>query len=159
MQEMQTAAQELGYATANFSSVSPHEYANTTAEALQALVEATTDNRTAVANLSTTNGLLNKQLRKSTSELSTTSFTITPSENHGGHGGRGGHNNGRGNRGGHGNKEKKDKEQASINYCWSHDITKEPNCMNANCQNTKDGHQREATVFNRMVGSMEGIGG
>eukprot|EP00957_Ditylum_brightwellii_P202901 15332318-Ditylum_brightwellii.AAC.1 len=62
MQEMQTAAQELGYAMANFSAVGPPQFANTAAEVLHALAEATTEDCTAVSNLSSTNGILNEQV-------------------------------------------------------------------------------------------------
>eukprot|EP00957_Ditylum_brightwellii_P182263 13885825-Ditylum_brightwellii.AAC.1 len=61
MQEMQTEAQELGYTTANYTSVGPPEFASTAAEALLALTEATTEDRTVVANLASTNGILNEQ--------------------------------------------------------------------------------------------------
>eukprot|EP00957_Ditylum_brightwellii_P171943 13090841-Ditylum_brightwellii.AAC.1 len=61
MQEMQTAAQEMGYAAANFS-MGPSDLQHSAAEALQALADATTEDRTAVANLSQTNGYLNDQV-------------------------------------------------------------------------------------------------
>eukprot|EP00957_Ditylum_brightwellii_P175374 13350281-Ditylum_brightwellii.AAC.1 len=94
MQEMQTAGQEMGYATDNFS-VRPPELQHLAAEALQALADATTEDRTAVANLYQTNGFLNKQvvnlaktisnkdskieeLMKSISELSCTIHTLAP---------------------------------------------------------------------------------
>eukprot|EP00957_Ditylum_brightwellii_P151490 11536487-Ditylum_brightwellii.AAC.1 len=105
-QEMQTATQELSYATANFSAIGPTDYNSTAAEALQALAKATTEDRTAVANLPHTNGLLNKQvvnlmktitmketeieeLYKSTSKLSYTIHNLVPnSENCGSQGGQ-----------------------------------------------------------------------
>ena len=123
MQEMQTAAQEMGYATVNFS-LGPADSQTAAAEALQALADATTEDRTAVANLSHTNGLLNEQvvnltrtittkdseieeLRKSISELSTTIRTLAPTTaNRGDRGGRGGRGN-KSNNGGRGKTKKK----------------------------------------------------
>eukprot|EP00957_Ditylum_brightwellii_P135964 10369151-Ditylum_brightwellii.AAC.1 len=105
MQEMQTAAQEMGYATANFS-LGPPDSQAAAAEAQQALADATTEDRNAVANLSHTNGLLNEQvvnltktvtakeseieeLRKSISELSCTICTLAATNaNCGSRGGR-----------------------------------------------------------------------
>eukprot|EP00957_Ditylum_brightwellii_P018737 1407913-Ditylum_brightwellii.AAC.1 len=69
MQEMQTAAQEMGYVTANFS-VWPSDLQHLAAEALQALADATTEDRTAVANLSQTNGYLNDQVVNLTKTIS-----------------------------------------------------------------------------------------
>eukprot|EP00957_Ditylum_brightwellii_P196150 14945335-Ditylum_brightwellii.AAC.1 len=61
MQEMQTVAQEMGYVTANFY-MGPSDLQHSAAEALQALADATTEDRTAVANLLQTNGYLNNQV-------------------------------------------------------------------------------------------------
>eukprot|EP00957_Ditylum_brightwellii_P039378 2978425-Ditylum_brightwellii.AAC.1 len=58
----------MGYATANFS-MGPPELQTTAAEAPQALANATTEGRTAVANLSHTNGILNNQVVNLTQTL------------------------------------------------------------------------------------------
>eukprot|EP00957_Ditylum_brightwellii_P139290 10615422-Ditylum_brightwellii.AAC.1 len=70
MQEMQTAAQEMEHATANFT-MGLSDMQNSAAEALQALVETITEDRTTVANLSQTNGYLNEQVVNLTKTIST----------------------------------------------------------------------------------------
>eukprot|EP00957_Ditylum_brightwellii_P136609 10418209-Ditylum_brightwellii.AAC.1 len=112
---MQTVVQELGYATAKFSSGGPPQFATTAAEALQVLTEATTEDCTAIINLSSTNGILNdqvahftrtilakeseiKELRKSISKLSTTICMLAPSDKLGGRRGQGSHTNRQGGR-------------------------------------------------------------
>eukprot|EP00957_Ditylum_brightwellii_P149491 11384175-Ditylum_brightwellii.AAC.2 len=167
--------QELGYAPANFSSIGPPQFATTAAEALQVLAEATMEDCTAVANLLSTNSILNnqvanltrtilakeseiKELRKSISKLSTTILLLAPGDKCGGCEGRGGRNNGQGGRGRRGNKPRKEQEQLNIHYCCSHGVTKGPKHTSTNCQNTKDGHQHEVNLFNWMCGSMDDIG-
>eukprot|EP00957_Ditylum_brightwellii_P032371 2452258-Ditylum_brightwellii.AAC.1 len=173
MQEMQTASQEMGYMTANFS-LGPADSQTAVAEALQVLADATTKDRTAVANLLHTNELLNEQvvnltktvtakeseieeLRKSISELSCTICTLAPTNaNRGGHGGRGGcgnktNNSGRG-------KTKKELPPLNIHYCWTHGVTRGLGHTSVNCGNPAEGHKKEATLFNWMGNSMEGIG-
>eukprot|EP00957_Ditylum_brightwellii_P140630 10713413-Ditylum_brightwellii.AAC.1 len=59
---MQTAVQELGYNTANVSSIGLPGYKTQAADVLQALAEATTKDRMAATNLSHSNGLFNEQV-------------------------------------------------------------------------------------------------
>eukprot|EP00957_Ditylum_brightwellii_P085213 6480233-Ditylum_brightwellii.AAC.1 len=136
---MQTAAQEMGYATANLS-LGPPNSQTTAAEALQVLADATTEDRTAIANLSHTNSILNEQavnltktitakeseiekLCKSISKLTYTIRTLAPiKSNHGSRGRRGGHGN-ISNNGGRG-KEKKELLSLNIHYCWTHGVTR-----------------------------------
>eukprot|EP00957_Ditylum_brightwellii_P022210 1676019-Ditylum_brightwellii.AAC.1 len=75
MQEMQTAAQEMGYATANFS-MGPSDLQHSAAETLQALVDAITEDKTAVANLLQTNGYLNNQVVNLTKTISNKDLEI-----------------------------------------------------------------------------------
>eukprot|EP00957_Ditylum_brightwellii_P037625 2845241-Ditylum_brightwellii.AAC.1 len=163
----------MGYATANFS-LGPADSQTAAAKALQALADATTKDRTAVANLSHTNGLLNEQvvnltktvttkesdieeLRKSISKLSTTIRSLAPTTaNRGGRGGRGRRGN-KNNNGGRG-KTKKEIPPLNIHYCWTHGVTRGPGHTSVNCGNPAEGHKKEATLFNCMGGSMEGIG-
>eukprot|EP00957_Ditylum_brightwellii_P179521 13676105-Ditylum_brightwellii.AAC.1 len=150
----------------------PSDMQNSTAEALQALADAITEDRIAVANLLQTNGYLNEQvvnltktistkdleieeLRKSISELSCTICTLAPNQNNrGGRGGRGGRNSG-----GCINKVKKEPTPLNIHYCWSHGVTRGPNHTSLNCQHPKEGHKRDATLLNQQGGSLDGIGG
>eukprot|EP00957_Ditylum_brightwellii_P121012 9228811-Ditylum_brightwellii.AAC.1 len=158
MQEMQTAAQEMGYAAANFSLGPPNSQA-AAAEALQVLADATTEDRTAVANISHTNAKESEieELRKRISKLTCTIRTLAPTKaNRGGCGGRGGSGN-RSNNSGRG-KEKKELTPLNIHYCWTHSVTRGPNHTSVNCTNPGERHKKEATLFNRMGGSMEGIG-
>eukprot|EP00957_Ditylum_brightwellii_P194634 14826153-Ditylum_brightwellii.AAC.1 len=129
----------MGYATANFSLGPPHSQA-ATAEAIQALADATTEDRNAVDNLSHTNGILNEQvvnltktitakvseieeLHKSISKLSCTICTLAPTKaNHGSQGGRGGCGNKSSN--GRRGKEKKEPPALNIHYCWTHGVTR-----------------------------------
>eukprot|EP00957_Ditylum_brightwellii_P038061 2879049-Ditylum_brightwellii.AAC.1 len=163
----------MGYVTANFS-LGPADSQTAAAEALQSLADATTKDRTAVANLLHTNGLLNEQvvnltntvtakeseieeLRKSISKLSTTIQTLAPTNsNQGGCSGRGGRGN-KTNNGGRG-KAKKEIPPLNIHYCWTYGVTRGPGHTSVNCRNLVEGHKEEATLFNQMGGSMEGIG-
>eukprot|EP00957_Ditylum_brightwellii_P041215 3120104-Ditylum_brightwellii.AAC.1 len=173
---MQSTLQELHYGAGIINNVKTESYRiqYQTADGLQALATSIVDDRHAVTNLSHTNVLLNDQvanlskkvtsqdteidkLYKSISDLTVTIRTFADNISSSGQGSGRGRSGGRGGQKKMPEKQKKEQKYFSIHYCWTHRITGGPQHTRLNCANQVEGHHCEATLFNRMNGSMKGI--
>jgi hypothetical protein len=144
LKEQQRTAKAAGYHTTNFINLGNKKDDHSggedqfafAADALAKLADATTSDREAMANLSTTVSTMATQLKEAT-ELITKLKKQLDNKN----------NNATTTTANNNNTKK------VLYYCWSHGYTTNPDHNSCKCNNPKEGHQKEATIENNMGGS------